>query len=204
MTMTLFYSPTSPFARKALAAAHERGLADKVAIEMVTPAGHDGLVGANPLEKVPALVLADGTAVYDSIVIVSHFDGMGSGPRLIPDDQAERTRILRRHALADGIMEAGVASVMEGRRPEERIWSDFIARQKGKIMRAVDTLEGETADMGDVVDVANLSVICALEYVVFRLGDMGWRDDHLALAAWVQSFGQRPSLAVTRPQNTPA
>jgi len=198
--MKLFYSPTSPFARKALVAAHERGIADQVELEQVTLQGHPDLKTSNPLEKVPALVLDDGTAIYDSIVIVSHFDGLGSGPRLIPDDQAQRTAILLRHALADGIMEAAVAAVTETRRPEDKIWSDFLEKQKSKITRGLDALDGETAAMGEAVDVANLSVVCALDYVDFRLGDMGWRAGRDALAAWHESFGGRPSLIGTRPQ----
>ena len=197
--MKLHNSPTSPFVRKVLIAAHERGLADQIELTGPQTMENGELRADNPLEKVPALVLDDGTALYDSLVIVSYLDGLGSGPQLIPGDHAARTTVLRRHALADGIMEAGVASVMETRRPDDKIWSDAINRQRGKIQRAIDALEGEIEAMGDVVDLSTISTGAALGYVDFRLGDLGWRDGHPKLAAWYEAFAKRPSMVGTTP-----
>ncbi len=197
--MKLHNSPTSPFVRKVLIAAHERGLADQIELTGPQTMENGELRAENPLEKVPALVLDDGTALYDSLVIVSYLDGLGSGPQLIPGDHAARTTVLRRHALADGIMEAGVASVMETRRPDDKIWSDAINRQRGKIQRAIDALEGEIEAMGDAVDLSTISTGAALGYVDFRLGDLGWRDGHPKLAAWYEPFAKRPSMVGTTP-----
>jgi glutathione S-transferase len=197
--MKLHNSPTSPFVRKVLIAAHERGLADQIELTGPQTMENGELRAYNPLEKVPALVLDDGTALYDSLVIVSYLDGLGSGPQLIPGDHAARTTVLRRHALADGIMEAGVASVMETRRPDDKIWSDAINRQRGKIQRAIDALEGEIEAMGDAVDLSTISTGAALGYVDFRLGDLGWRDGHPKLAAWYEAFAKRPSMVGTTP-----
>jgi glutathione S-transferase len=197
--MKLHNSPTSPFVRMVLIAAHERGLADQIALTGPETMANGELRKENPLEKVPALVLDDGTVLFDSLVIVSYLDGLGSGPQMIPADQNARTTVLRRHALADGIMEAGVASVMETRRPDEKIWIDAINRQRGKIERAIDALEGEVEAMGNTVDLSTISVGAALGYVDFRLGDMGWRKGHPKLAAWYEAFAKRPSMVGTVP-----
>ncbi len=197
--MKLYFSQTSPFVRKVVIAAQEKGLAGEVAF--VEAADMDGLAGDNPLEKVPALVTDDGQALYDSMVICDYLDSRGSGPELIPADPAARSTVLCRHALADGIMEAGLARVMEGRRPEDKQWSDWSERQEGKITRALDRLESEAAGLGDTVDLSTIAVGAALGYVDFRLGHLNWRDGRPALAAWYEAFAKRPSMAGTVPSD---
>src|SRR3546814_3506529 len=77
--MQLFYSPTSPYARKCRVVARERGLMadleEVVCNPMEDPAA---LHASNPLGKVPCLVLDDGVAVFDSPVIAEYLDGLGN------------------------------------------------------------------------------------------------------------------------------
>lgn len=202
--MKLHYSPSSPFVRKALVCAHERGLADR--IELTSPATmfNGELRADNPLEKVPTLVLDDGTALYDSFVIAAHFADLGAGPELIPEHGAGRVAVLRRHALANGMMDAAVACVMETRRPEGKIWPDFPERQKGKIARGADALESQAEAMGDTVDLSTISAACALGYVDFRMGDLDWRVGRPGLTAWYAAFSRRPSMIATEPRDPPA
>ena len=202
--MKLHYSPSSPFVRKVLVCAHERGLADRIELTSHATMANGELRADNPLEKVPALVLDDGTALYDSLVIAAFLAGLGEGPELIPEDAVARIAVLRRHALANGVMDAAVARVTETRRPEDKIWPGFLDRQKGKIARAVDALESEAGVMGDTVDLSTISAACALGYVDFRMGDLDWRDGHPGLATWYDAFARRPSMVGTRPRNPPA
>ena len=197
--MKLYYSQTSPFVRKVMIAAQEKGLADK--IEFVAAGDMGGLAGDNPLEKVPALISDRGQALFDSMVICDHLDSRGDGPELIPADPDKRSTVLCRHALADGIMEAGLACVMEGRRPDDKQWSDAVDRQKGKITRALDQLEAEADGMGDTVDLSTIAVGAALGYVDFRLGVLNWREGRPKLAAWYEAFSKRPSMAGTVPSD---
>jgi glutathione S-transferase len=191
--MKLHYSQTSPFVRKVMIAAHEKGLAER--IEFVS----GELAKDNPLEKVPALVTDGGEALYDSLVICDHLDSQGGGPELIPADPARRSTVLRRHALADGIMEAALACVMETRRPEDKQWSDWVTRQKGKITRSLDALEAEAGKLSDTVDLSTVALGAALGYVDFRLGHLNWRDGRPKLATWFEAFSKRPSMAGTVP-----
>jgi len=87
--MKLMLSLPSPFARKVRAVAAERGIALEL-VEVDVFQADNGVAEANPLRKVPCLVTDDGEAWYDSRVIVELLDGLGDGPRLIPDDRAER------------------------------------------------------------------------------------------------------------------
>lgn len=192
--MKLHYSPTSPFVRKVLACAHEKGLAAR--IEQVPV---DGVGAANPLAKVPTLITNDGSVLYDSLVICDYLDNLDGSPSLIPSVAKSRTRVLWLHALADGVMEAGVAWVGESRRPPDKQWREFSDKQRGKIERAIDELESQCAQFGDTVDLATITAGAALGYIDLRLPDMAWSTSHPALAAWYLKFSQRDSMKATAP-----
>ena len=90
--MQLFYSPTSPYARKCRVVARERGLMSGIEETSCNPYDNpEALQAKNPLTRVPALVLDDGTALFDSPVICEYLDGLGEAPALIPAAGAERT-----------------------------------------------------------------------------------------------------------------
>ena len=84
-----------------------------------SPTGPSPEVAAhNPLGKIPALVLEDGTALYDSRVICEYLDGLSTGTRLFPDGPA-RWDALTRQALADGLLDAALLTRYErALRPE--------------------------------------------------------------------------------------
>ena len=201
--MKLYHSPASPFVRKALVAAHELGLADAIEIVPVamTPVKSvPALNDENPLGKIPALVLDDGTALYDSPVICEYLDTRHDGPRLFPAEGPERWTALRRQALADGLLDAAILCRYETfLRPEERQWADWIEGQQSKFRRALDALEGEAEDFGDTVDIGTISAGCAADYLDFRSLDDGWREGRPRLAAWLEGFEARPSMQATRP-----
>ena len=178
-----------------MVAAHERGIAED--IECVSDL--EDLHAKNPLAKVPTLVTGDGQVLYDSLVIVSWLAARGSGPDLMPDEAPLRDEVLCRHALADGIMEAAVASVMETRRPAEKQWQGFLDHQRGKIERGIATLAGVPPGPG--VDIATISAAAALGYVTFRLPAIDWKSAHPDLALWYDTFAERPSMTATVPRN---
>ena len=127
--MKLFCSLPSPFARKVRALAAEKGIAlELVVVDVLDPASP--VAALNPLRKVPCLVTDDGDAWYDSPVICEWLDAL-PGPRLLPADFATRMAVKRVEALADGVMDAGVAirleSIYAGRAEHERSagWMDW-------------------------------------------------------------------------------
>jgi glutathione S-transferase len=118
--MKLMSSPLSPYGRKVKIAAGMKGLTGKIEILPAdTNAGDPALNKLNPLGKIPCLVTDEGEAVFDSHVICEYLDSLSSSPVLFPKDGAERWRTLTRGALADGILDAALLLVYEGRfRPE--------------------------------------------------------------------------------------
>ncbi len=141
--LTLRSSPTSPFVRKVRIAASVLGLEREIAIEPAdTMNASDTVRQQNPLGKIPALVLEDGTVLFDSRVILDYLDHRAGGGRIVPSDAGARFAALRLQALADGLMDASVLSVYEGRfRPAERHEPKWLDHQSGKVNRALAALE---------------------------------------------------------------
>lgn len=198
--MQLRHSPTSPFVRKVRIAAAVLGLDDRITLVPAdTGDPDDPLRAQNPLGKVPALILGDGTAVYDSLVIVDYLDGLSDAAVLIPP-HPDRTRVLVTHSLADGICEAGLLQVFEKRmRPEEKWHQPWLDNQAGKVARALDTFEASPPPQGGTPDVGTITLACALGYLDLRF-EGAWRQSHPGLAGWLETFSARvPAFAETAP-----
>lgn len=202
--LKLFHSPASPFVRKVLVAARERGLADRIEIVPtgVTPVKRDEAIAVhNPLGKIPTLVLEDGTAVFDSRVIVEVLDGLPGGPRLIPEAGAARLKALTLQALADGLCDAAVALRYETAvRPEALRWPEWSASQTTKVVASLDALERDwLRHLASTLDIGVVATACALGYLDYRFASLGWREGRPGLAAWYQGFAVRPSMQATTP-----
>lgn len=198
--MKLRYSATSPYVRKVLAMAIETGLdgqIERVATDPWSP--ETDLPESNPLGKVPALALEDGTVLFDSRVICEYLDSRHGGARLFPDG-AGRWPALRMAAIGDGICDAAINRLLDTRRPETLRSPDWQARQKKTMARGCDVLEAEAESLNGPVTIGQLAVACALGYLDLRFGDDQWREGRPALSAWYEAFSQRPSIATTKPQ----
>lgn len=202
--MKLFFSPASPFVRKVLVVAAERGLRDRVEIveAQVSPVNLDRAVRAhNPTGKIPTLLLDDGTALYDSRVIVEYLDGLGDGPGLIPREEPARSRALVVQSLADEMTDAAVLLRYETfLRPEALRWPEWILGQRDKIHGSLDELERNTMDALTRFDIGAIAVACGLGYLDFRFAEEKWREGRPRLSAWFEVIGQRPSLAQSAPR----
>lgn len=203
-SMTLFHNPASPFVRKVRVLLIETGQQDRVALQacMPTPIAPDAqVVQGNPVGKIPALRLADGSALHDSRVILDYLDHQHVGDPLIPRDGSARWRRLTLASIADGIMDAAVLVRYEtAMRPAEKHWDQWLDEQRNKIRRSVAELEAEaTAELASHFDIAAISVACALGYLDFRHPDLQWRDANPQLAAWYAEVSQRPSMQLTQP-----
>ncbi len=193
-------SPPSPFGRKVKIAAAELGLLDRIEIRMAdTNDPADSLRAENPLGKIPALILADGTVLFDSRVILEWLDLEAGGGRILPAEPGPRFAALRLQALADGLADAALLIVYEGRlRAENERSANWLAHQQGKIDRALDALEAERLDPEAPLSVGTIALACALGYLDLRLAGR-WRDARPGLVAWLDRFAARvPSFEKTR------
>ncbi len=199
--LTLLNSPSSPFVRKVRIAASLLGLEREIALQPAdTTDPADAVRRHNPLGKIPALVLEDGSVLFDSRVILDYLDHRAGGGRIVPRDAAARFAALRLQALADGIMDASILLIYEGRwRPVERHEPKWIDLQNGKVVRALTSLEAAPPGLDVLPDVGQIALACALGYRDFRFNGT-WRPDHPKLVAWLERFAAAvPAFAATSP-----
>jgi glutathione S-transferase len=199
--LTLRSSPASPFVRKIRIAASLLGLEREITVEIAdTMNAGDTVRQQNPLGKIPALVLEDGMVLFDSRVILDYLDHRAGGGKIVPKDAAARFAALRLQALADGIMDASILVIYEGRwRPAERHEPKWVDHQAGKVTRALASLEAAPPAIDAPPNVGQIALACALGYRDFRFAGT-WRKDHPRLVAWLDQFAaQVPAFAATNP-----
>jgi glutathione S-transferase len=152
----------------------------------------------NPLGKIPALLLGDGTAIYDSPVICEYLDTLGGGD-FFPRAGADRWRALTLQALGDGLADAVVRRNQELRLPADRRNGELIQRQTAAIEAAFTESERDCPAWPKQPTIGQLAVASAIGYLDLRVPNDGWRDRYPTLARWLDAFSQRPSAQATKP-----
>ncbi|WP_297573432.1 glutathione S-transferase N-terminal domain-containing protein [uncultured Deefgea sp.] len=200
--MKLITALHSPFGRKIRIVLAEK----KIDFELIIakPGEDDALIQSyNPLGKVPVLALDDGRVIYDSSVIAEHLDYLSPVCKLFPSDQRPMISAKRTAALADGICDAAVAIVLEQRRPSALQSHDAINRQQDKIKRGLSALASQLEEKrwfsGDAYSIADIAVICMLEYLDLRLPQLQWATHYPALQQYHLRVGERAAMVETRP-----
>jgi len=199
--MKLLGTNTSPYVRKVRLVLLEKNISHEYLIDAPREAGSQ-VARANPLGRIPALILDDETCVFDSPVIAEYADMLNDNPILIPrDDAMARMRVKRWEALADGIMDSAVAVRNEMIRPEKKREENNIALHNLAITRALDyasVLLGERVWCeGNSITLADLAMISVLIYLDLRQADRDWRKAHPNLAAWFMRVCSRNSVMAT-------
>ena len=200
MGMKLYSSALSPFARKVRILILEKNLSDQVEIIDANPyeatAEH---LQANPLSKVPTLVLDDGNTLFDSHVICEYLDSVSAGTFMPDGDQ--RIQALKQLALTDGLLETTfhIAVELNRREPQERS-AAWVDRWYATLERGVDALAASLPGYGEALTLPHIGVVCVLDYLDLRASErLDWRTRQPALAQWYSTYGERASMKQTRP-----
>lgn len=201
MKMKLYSSATSPYSRKVRVVAEELGLADLMEEVMTDPFNPPPeFLAANPMSKIPTLITEKDEALPDSTLIVEYLQTRGHGMTSLPRG-TKRWTALRRSQIAEGIMDAAVATVLEKRRPEGIVYTTFLDRQVMVIRRSLDilNLEASALALDGPISIVEVTAGVALAYLDLRMPYVEWRKNHDDLAAWYEVFAQRPSMIKTQP-----
>lgn len=203
--MKLFFAAPSPFARKVRVLAREldlQGRIQEIAVHTtpVAPAGE--VTAANPLSKIPTLVTDEGMSLYDSRVISEYLLSINARSQantaLTRAQDVARWTQLRRQALADGILDAGLAHRYETvLRPKDLHWNEWLDAQIGKIQSGLAELAKELPAPSAELDA--IAIACTLGWLEFRMPDIAWRTEHPSLASFHDAMAERPSMLDTHP-----
>lgn len=199
--MKLLGTNTSPYVRKVWLVLLEKNIPHTYLVDPPREPG-SRVARANPLGRIPALILDDETCVFDSPVIAEYADTLNDTPILIPRSNAlERMRVKRWEALADGIMDSAVVVRNETLRPADRQDAGILTRHNAAISRALAhaaKLLGEREWCeGATITLADLALVSALIYLSLRQAERDWRGAHPNLAAWFARVSERASVRAT-------
>jgi len=196
--MKLYFSPTSPYVRKVSVTAIELGIkleAETIAVHAM-PSDYGKI---NPVNRIPALRLDDGSMMFDSRVICEYLDSL-HGSRLLPPAGPGRWQVLKLQVLGDGILDAAVPRMAEAARPPAQQSPARLAEYERSIRQTLDALEQAVGDLAGL-NIGTIAIGCALGYLDFRFAGDEWRKGRPALARWYEEFSRRPSMAATMPKS---
>lgn len=202
--MILYGSSLSPYVRKVLAFAAEKGIELDLRRTGDVP-GQPGpeFLAASPTRKMPALV--DGEfRLADSSAIVHYLEALQPEPNLIPTDPQARGRTIWFDEYGDTILMGCGGKIFYNRvvaprflgRPGDDAVAD--AAEREELPPIFEYLESVVPDSGFLVDdrltLADLAIaspMANLEYMNVRLDEQRFPK----LASYVQSILSRPSFA---------
>ncbi len=203
--MKLIGAVTSPYVRKVRVVMAEKKLDYQLVLEDVWSADST-IMQANPLGKVPCLVMEGAEAIFDSRVIVEYLDTLSPVGKLIPAPGRERTEVKTWEALADGVLDAAILARLEatwpGRTAKQRSQA-WIDRQMDKVHASLKAMSHGLGDKpfcnGIHFSLADVAVGCALGYLDFRFPDIQWRETYPSLARLSEKLNQRQSFIDSAP-----
>jgi glutathione S-transferase len=199
--MLLFWSSRSPFVRKVMVVAHETGVAEKLELERVSVGAallSEAVMAHNPLNKIPALVLDDGTTLFDSRVIAEFMDSHARTPTLFPSSTEARVAALRWQALGDGIMDNSTLTLGEQKREGPAFSEKHVRAYRLKTKLALDLLEAEADSLvAASLTIGSIAIAVALSHLDFRFDRESWRSGRPTLARWHAEFAERDSMRAT-------
>ncbi|WP_439814436.1 glutathione S-transferase family protein [Zavarzinia sp. CC-PAN008] len=198
--MILYGSGLSPFVRKVLVAAAEKGISfdhKPVPPQDKSP----DFRAASPFGKIPALVDGD-FSVADSTAVLTYFEALKPEPALLPAAAKDRARAIWFEELADTILVPVMAKIFQN-----RVLKPLFFKQPGDETAAhraeteelppiLDYLEGQVRPtntlVGDSFSLADLAVsspFVNMAYANVTIDPARWPK----AAAWLAVTQARPS-----------
>ncbi len=194
--LQLISATPSPYARKVRIALAEKG----IAFELLTEVPWNDTTSTpkfNPLEKLPVLILEDGSSVYESSYILQYLELKYPSPPMLPANVDGILAARRLEVLCDGVCDALVLTFFERMRGEGAS-PEWTARQRRKIDGGVKEMarlvgKGDWA-VGNRFSLGDIAAGTMVGYMTVRFPELPWRTQYPDLAALSDRLEQRPSF----------
>lgn len=199
--MKVYVNQTSPYARKVRVVVREKNLNGQVALIEVDPwSDPPALLEVSPLSRVPVLVTGGKLVITESDAICRYLDDQWPAPAMAAAGAgiAERSEVVSRIGLLQGMIDSAFDAVIERRRPAAQQWPDWISRQQRAVERGLSVI-ANLHRPDDRFDLGDVSLACLLGYLDFRHPLIAWRTTWPALSTWFEKVSRRPSMASTGP-----
>jgi glutathione S-transferase len=206
MTVKLYITPGSPYARMARIVVLEKGLESRVeTIVATTRVANSPYYGINPSGRVPYLVSDGGAGMEESALICAYLDHLDGEPALhLPDaDQSWEAR--RLEALARSMVDGLSVWGREISRPEGERSPGVIEHEKERARRMAGVWEREIGHwlMRGPLNMIQITLACGLGLEARNPGFL-WRTPHPKLCEWFDKIAARPSFTATAPPSVSA
>ena len=190
----------SPFVRRVAISLRVSGIAYQHDTRSVF-ADFDAMRQINPLGRIPSVVLDDGDVLIDSAAILDWLDqSVGPERALIPAAGVQRRRVLRRMALATGVIDkAGAAAYERLIRPAAYRWPEWIERCLTQAAGGLEALAAEAWPARDRLDQAEITTACMLRYLRIAVPDVLLAGRYPSLDALSERCESRPEFVATCP-----
>jgi glutathione S-transferase len=196
--MKLYYTPFKGLIHKVQVVAIEKGVYDRIEPRCTVPYDRwEELTAANPLSKVPTLVIDDGTPIYGGPAIYEYLDSLAPEPKLFPPAGRERWVDLTRLSLGDWLFDLSNQRQMERNRPTAHWRIELVDRFESAIWRGIDRANKDCVDYRGFT-VGQISIACGLLYLDWQRtrGTFpdDWRPGRAQLQRWFENITSRPSF----------
>ncbi|NVJ60687.1 MAG: glutathione S-transferase N-terminal domain-containing protein [Gammaproteobacteria bacterium] len=203
--MKLYYSNASPYARTAQVVLREIAIdnaeLDPQVIEVPThPFDNEPeFLTANPLGKVPCLILESGQSVFDSEVICQYLDAkFNHGKFWQPIANDWQLRCI--YSEISGLLDLAVALRQEKMREAESLRSDFWwSRFESGLSRGMQWLTKRITEVPESINLININLICLMDYLSFRHPEFANFNE--SLLSRYEVFTSRETFVNTKPRD---
>lgn len=162
----------------------------------------ESFTALNPMQRIPSLVLDDGTVIAESIAICRYFEAVQPEPALFGRDPVETglVEMWQRRLEFDLLMT--IAAVFRHTHPamaelEVPQLPDWAAANRGRVERFLvfldEHLEGREFLLGDYFSVADITGLIALDFM--RLPKIQIPEGLSNVKRWHATLAGRPSAA---------
>lgn len=199
--MKLYVTPTSPYARLAMIAMHDKGIGDRIELVWTrTRQPDDPLLPINPSGRLPFLELADGSGMEDTDLIVDYFDALAPPRKYGVPAGEEHWPFRRLEATARSMLDGGSVWAREIKRPDGEQSPGIIEHEHRRALRLADRFE---AAIDDQVFEGNLNkpqmlLFCALD-LERRIPGFDWRAGRPNLQDWFDRVSGLPPVRASLP-----
>jgi glutathione S-transferase len=154
----------------------------------------------NPMQRVPALVLDDGTVIAESIAICRYFEALHPDPPLFGRGALESALVEMWNRRAELHLLFPVAMVFQHLHPAMKIMvdpqvADWGEANKPRVFDFLRFLDGELTDRpyvaGSAFTVADITALIAVDFM--RVSKMAVPEDLANVRRWHAAASARPS-----------
>ena len=202
--MKIFYTVTSPIARKCRIIARELSIMNKIEEVITTTRSIDALIMKhNPNGMVPTLETDEGFKIVESMAICNYLEKQSDNKIFIPQDYKTYWQIYALDSIASQVLESIVSRAREKLyKPEEFHFPAGIKHEKGRAIRTLDLLEKQSTSFKDSFSKLHVTIGLACLVLDNVFPDEEWKENRTNLLEIYESFKKRDSFLDTVNKNT--